>query len=144
MVNKQSLKLETSAQEDEEIIIVRPTSSSYVDEEYFKTVVGEIDQSEQNFVSDRKTFAVKIECVKADWIINEPVGLQFLKEMLRLQDKDVFVTKYIQIIVQFLYNQFKSKIMTNILPFYVIHFVLTMILIGHSASFPDHLAVAYA
>ena len=34
--------------------------------------------------------------------------------------------------------------MTNILPFYVIHFVLTMILIGHSASFPDHLAVAYA
>lgn len=63
---------------------MRPTSSSYVDEDYFKSVVGEIDHSELKSVSDRKTFAVKIECVKADWIINEEVGLKFLKEMLRL------------------------------------------------------------
>ena len=83
MLNKSTLKLKSSAQEDEEIIIVRPTKSSYVDEDYFKKVVGELDADELESISDRKTFAVKIECVKADWIINEEVGLKFLKEMLR-------------------------------------------------------------
>ena len=83
MINKSTLKLKSSAQEDEEIIIIRPTSCSYVDEDYFKTVVGEIEEEKLDFVSDRKTFAVNIECVRADWIINEEVGLKFLKEMLR-------------------------------------------------------------
>ena len=38
------------------------------------------------------TFAVNMQCVRADWIVNEAEGLKFLKELLRQQNKDVFLT----------------------------------------------------
>ena len=66
MKHKETLRLPLSNQEDDEIIIVRPTASSYVDEDYFRKIVGEVDSTDQQ----SRTFAVKIECVRADWIIN--------------------------------------------------------------------------
>jgi hypothetical protein len=137
MINKQTLRLYASEQEDEEIIIVRPSPSSYIDEAYFKQSVGEHESTDHS----AKTFAVKVECVKADWIINDQIGRYFLIELLRQQNKDVFMTKYVQIIVQFLYNNFKNKIITYLMPFYIVHTLLTMALIYHSSTFPDYVAM---
>jgi len=50
------------------------------------------------------TYAVKMQCVKADWIINTENGLIFLKELLKQQNKDVFMTPYVEIVIEFLYN----------------------------------------
>lgn len=52
------------------------------------------------------------------------------------------MTKYVKIIVQFLYNNFKNKIITNLMPFYIAHTVLNMALISHSSTFPDFVAMA--
>ena len=49
------------------------------------------------------TFAVNIQCVRADWIVNQEEGLKFLKELLRQQNKEVFMTPYVMIVIEFLY-----------------------------------------
>lgn len=70
MINKQTLRLYDSEIEDEEIIIVRPSSSSYIDDDYFKNVVGEHKPRDLNAM----TFAVNVEIIRVDWIINEDMG----------------------------------------------------------------------
>lgn len=62
--------MRASEQEDEEIVIVRPSLSSYIDEDYFKKVVGERASADVH----ANTFAVQVMCVKADWIINDQLG----------------------------------------------------------------------
>lgn len=64
MLQKQTLIIKEAL--EEEIIIVSPHFSSYVDEDYFKSL-GE-DANNKNF----RTFAVDFECIRVDWIINEP------------------------------------------------------------------------
>lgn len=71
-----------------------------MDGTFFKEKMGE-DIDNQNSV----TFSTDIQSVRADWIINEDQGLIFLKELLVQQNKEMFETPFIQIIVQFLYKQ---------------------------------------
>lgn len=76
MVNKQTLKLQF--REEKEIMAVEPSSSSYVDELYFRDVMGEKEQGD-----NCRTYAVKIVQIRADWILNSEDGLIFLREILR-------------------------------------------------------------
>ena len=75
------------------------------------------------------TYASKIECVRADWIINSDEGLLFLKELLRQQNKDIFVTPYISIIIEFLYKKYSERIMQRLMPPFMFHLVAVMLLI---------------
>jgi hypothetical protein len=56
--------------EEDEIIRTAPSISAYVDENFYKKVMKE-DPDNDNF----KTFAVKMVAVRADWLINEEIGL---------------------------------------------------------------------
>ena len=59
------------------------------------------DESDEDYF----TYAVKIQCIRADWILNDEVnGIEFLKEMVRLKNKDVFMRSYTKIITQYLYK----------------------------------------
>lgn len=75
MINKQTLVLDYA--DSDEIIKCCPSRSSYVDADYFEDVMGE-DQHNPNY----KTFGVNMKCIRADWILNEDVGYEFLKTML--------------------------------------------------------------
>ena len=72
---------------------------------------------------DFQTFAVSIKSVRADWIINEEIGLTFMNEMLRKKNREVFMTPYIQVIIEFLYRAYSGRIMQFLLPIYVIHLI---------------------
>jgi len=39
-----------------------------------------------------------MQAARADWIINDPEGILFLKEMLRQKRKELFMTPYIKMI----------------------------------------------
>jgi hypothetical protein len=41
--------------------------------------------------------------------------------MIRLKNKDIFMTNYTKIITQYLYKQFSGEIMSKLLPAYIIH-----------------------
>lgn len=75
MVYKQTLIIKEKL--EDEIVILAPHFSSYVDEDYFKQL-GE-DPNNRNF----KTFSVNFECIRVDWIINEEIGLEFLNAILK-------------------------------------------------------------
>ena len=46
------------------------------------------------------TVAVNIKCIRADWIINDKeYGVQYLKQMIKLKNKDIFMTDYTKILV---------------------------------------------
>jgi hypothetical protein len=80
MQNKQTLKLVRTRQQSEsqDILVCTPSQCSYVDDVYFHEKMGEETENSQSL-----TFAVDIQCVRADWIVNTEEGLRFLKELLR-------------------------------------------------------------
>jgi hypothetical protein len=69
-----------------------------------------------------KTFAVKVKCIRIDWIIKDPAnGISFLQEMVRHKNKDIFNTDYAKIITQYLYKEYSGMLIKRLLPTYIIH-----------------------
>ena len=101
MINKQTLTLQSK--EDTEIIGIQPASVSYIDEDFFREAFKEKQDDEDSRQAHKNlnkylTYAVKVLCVRADWIINDDHGILFLKEMVRLKKNDIFMTNYVKII----------------------------------------------
>ena len=42
------------------------------------------------------TYAVNIKCIRADWILQDDsgLGLEFMNEMLKKKNREVFMTPY--------------------------------------------------
>lgn len=78
------------------------------------------------------TFATQIKCVRADWIINSEEGILFLKELLRQQNKEIFMTPYIMIVIEFMYKKYAEKIMRRLMPPFMFHLVAVLLLIFFS------------
>ena len=100
MINKQTMQLKDK--DDIDIIGIQSSTVSYIDEHFFKERFFERKDHEPD--KDYFTYAVKIQCVRADWIINEKDGIDFLNEMIRLKNKNVFMRSYTKIITQYLYK----------------------------------------
>ena len=104
--------------EDELIVAINTSSSSYVDEDYFKTVMGE-NTSDPDYL----TFAVKITAIRADWIINNKKsddGIKFLMELLRQKNQEILMTPYMKIVINFLYKKYSKQIMKSLMPPYIV------------------------
>ena len=67
MLNKQTLIIKQK--EEDSMVSVSPSTSAYVDEDYFNKVVGE-DIKNQNYL----TYPVKFRCIRADWLIKKKEG----------------------------------------------------------------------
>jgi hypothetical protein len=73
---------------------VEPSACSYVDDLYFRDVMGEKEDGD-----NCRTYAVKIVQIRADWILNTDDGLKFLHEILRQGNKDLLMSNYVKIII---------------------------------------------
>ena len=102
--------------DDDDIIQVSPSKSSYVDGHYFETQMGE-QLNNPSFT----TFAVEVKSLRADWIINEDIGITFMNEMLKKKNREVFMTPYMQVVIQFMYEAYRHRIVYNLLPIYAVH-----------------------
>jgi hypothetical protein len=69
--------------------------------------------------------------IQADWIFNDPIGIEFLKELVKQGNKEIFETKYVKIITEFLYNKYSSWVKWTIMPLYFLNLVsiYTMVLL---------------
>ena len=114
MINKQTLVIKEKM--ENEIIAISGSRSAYVDSDYFKNTVGE-DTTNKNFM----TYAVNYHCARVDWILNEQIGLNFMKELLRQKRRDLFNTMYIKMLTAYLYKRYSKKIMRTMLPVYILH-----------------------
>ena len=89
--------MQLKSKDDIDIIGIQSSTLSYIDEAFFKKEFCERKDAESD--KDYFTYAVKVQCVRADWILNDKVnGIEFLKEMIRLKNKDVFMRSYTKII----------------------------------------------
>lgn len=52
-----------------------------------------------------------------------------MQELVRQNNKEMLGTPYIEIIIEFLYNKFSSKIMKGIMPLYFMNYILIFIMI---------------
>ena len=84
-----------------------------------------------------RTYATKITCVKVDWIINQDEGLIFLREMVKQKNMHIFMTVYMKILIQFLYQIYRRKIMKMLLPPYIFHLFFAFIYIATSELYRD-------
>jgi hypothetical protein len=80
--------------------------------------------------------------MRADWLLNEDTGLEFLREMLKQQRMELFMTRYIMMIIQFLYNKYSYEIKRKLLPVYVIHIISVLLMIIFTEQYRD-IAKAY-
>ena len=120
MINKQTLKIKSI--DNDEILKAAPSSCSYVDEDFFKQELGE-DPENPSCI----THSCIVRCIRVDWVLNKPEGLRFLRQMLKQQNRDLFMTIYIKVLVHFLYQKYKTKIMKSLLPPYLMHLFAVMI-----------------
>jgi hypothetical protein len=83
------------------------------------------DKQNQNY----KTYACKIYCVKADWILKDDdgIGMEFMQAMLKKKNRDIFMTPYMMIIIQFLYEIYSRRIKLMLLPPYIAHLIFVNI-----------------
>jgi hypothetical protein len=67
MINKQTLCIRRP--EDVEIVAIRPSQVSYIDDDYFMSEFGEKQDDDDDKNDNYHTYAVKVYCIRADWII---------------------------------------------------------------------------
>ena len=131
MVNKSTLRLIKA--EDPEILAIASNRYSFIDDIFYTNQMHEVDEE-----TESRTFSSKIMCVRADWIINDQSdqldGQIFLKELLNKGSKDQFRTNYVQIIVKFLFKQFRDSILSRLLPFYIVHFLINLYMIIYQST----------
>lgn len=84
-----------------------------------------------------RTYATKITCIKVDWIINQNEGLIFLREMVKQKNQNIFMTEYMKILIQFLYQIYRRKIMKMLLPPYIFHMFFAFLYILTSENYRD-------
>ena len=128
---KQTLMLKQKKEMDSDILKSAPTSCSYVDDKFFEKNMGEV--KDDVFAL---TYSVNIWCVKADWIINT-YDPDFLSELLKQENRELILTPYVKLIIDYLYGQYSSEIKKMIFP-YAIHIVTTFIMIGASEALRAH------
>ena len=133
MINKQTIKLRKY--DNDEILKVAPSSCAYIDDEFFKEDMGEdLEDPSCN------THSTTIKAIRVDWMLNEDEGLKFLRQTLQQKNRDIFMTIYIKVLVHFLYQKYKAKIMNFLLPPYLLHLSAVMMQIHASERYRDELA----
>jgi len=110
MLNKQTMRVVDTYQD--KIVAIGDAQSSYIDEDYFKKKMGE------NLEDERfKSYPVKVVALRMQWILQEE-GEEFLLNILRSENLDIYAIPAIQIMIEYLYLQYKEVILKYNLPVY--------------------------
>ena len=107
--------------QNEYIIAVSSSTSSYVDDVFYR----------EQFSEDKEyqSFPIKMVALEIGWIINQPEGVNFLNAVAYSDRIDLYDLDAIQIMIEFMYIKFKSKVVKRQLPLYLLYcfiFCLTM------------------
>lgn len=65
---------------------------------------------------------MNIVSLRVGWIINEPEGKEFFKEILGSDNIQLYNIKSLQIIIEFLFSRYKVIIFLLVLPLYIFNF----------------------
>lgn len=103
---------------NESIVAINHAYSTYVDQAYYKEYFN--TGTESNY----KSHSVKTVGVETGWIINTPEGYKFLISLNQSANLDLFKIEVIQIIIEYLYQRYKQKVVNNRLPLYCVYLLI--------------------
>ena len=103
-----------------DILKISSNNTMYVDRDFYQSKMGEILQSKNvkrslfDFeLGSNKSFPVVIKSLRIDWIINTPMGQEYLTALLESENLNLFGLEANKMIITFLYKRYR-KFMTNL------------------------------
>ena len=102
---KEKNTLSIRAPYSDKIVCVEGSPQSYVDNFYFKEYLNEDIDNPYN-----TNFPVKLYAIKADWIIKDE-GKEFLQAIISSDNEELFNTKTIMVIVEFMYFKYRAAVL---------------------------------
>lgn len=123
MKKKQVLKVKRA--HNDEIVKMKEANSIYVDNKYYRE-----QMKERIGDASCSSFPVRIQAVRIGWILHsddEVDGRYFLQEILRNEDVSYYNIKSLRMIIEFLYLNIRFSIFLLLLPCYLCHQILFVV-----------------
>lgn len=87
------------------------SSCEYVDEKFFSETMGENE--------DFPCYPVNVVALRLNWILKDPKGKEFLDIILRNGELSLMDIPTLQMIIEFLFKEYKKLIWTIVAPLYI-------------------------
>ena len=85
------------------IVKLNSAITSYIDGEYYIDVMGEEKRMDLDLLnSDYKNYPVKVEALRANWILDSD-GKRFFKKILQSEQLEIYSIPAIQMFIEYLY-----------------------------------------
>ena len=112
MLAKQTLKVEGTY--NDKMVGIKSAVCSYIDEDFYKEHMEE-DLNEVDY----KSYPVKVMALRMNWIVKDMAGREFLLGILRSENLSLYTIPTIEILIEYLYLQYKNLILKYRLPVYL-------------------------
>jgi hypothetical protein len=106
---------------NEKIVGIYPSVMQFIDNKFYRNEIKE-DKNNQTY----KKFMVKMSSLRVDWIFRDS-GRKFLVSLLETENIEVFRSKTIITITEFMYMHYKKAILKTQLPVYFAQVVVFFI-----------------
>jgi hypothetical protein len=110
-VMKRKQVLRAKSVHNDMIVKMAYSSCEYLDEKFFEEVMGEND--------DDPCHPVNVVALRFNWILKDPKGKEFLDVILRNGELSLYDCPTLQMIIEFLFKEYKKLIWTIVAPLYL-------------------------
>lgn len=90
-----------------------------------------------------KSFPVRLNSFRIDWILNTKSkhGYTFLSNLYKNEDLDIYKMKTMQMLIEFLYQRLKTRIIFVQAPFYILNFMSFLAMAYFNEQFVNMLEI---
>ena len=92
---------------------------SFFDKNFFIKHFDEILPQNAAKIKNCRNFEVKCQAMRVDWILSNDEGKLLLQNMIACENPELFNNKAVKILINYLFSEFKFKILQRRLPLYV-------------------------
>ena len=117
MDQKQIMKVKSTV--NERIVKIASSHYSFVDSHFFHEHMGEYDDLSNKNDKGYKNYTVQVKAISINWLIHHE-GLSFLKAIIRHGDVEIFKIDTVEMIVEYLFQNFKTKLLIQSVPIFLI------------------------
>lgn len=117
MLDKQILKVDQPY--NDSIVKMADSPSVYIDDRFYKDVMGE-DKSDKS----NKSYPVSVVAMRIDYILNLPEGRLFLKAIHESDNLELYEETSLQMLIEYLFQKQKVIVMYVLCPAHVLRFIV--------------------
>ena len=89
------------------MVAIADSKCIYLDEKFYRENMKEVQKSKDG-QENYKSYAVDIQAMRVNWIINSDDGKKFIESINEVDNLDLFKNKAIVILIEFMFNKFEK------------------------------------